>query len=391
MKREGSGAHKVKKKKPVLDARQSFFSWANNFRKVMELVGRFDLDSLLDASDGVVHLRNFLPEKVARGAREVLEGIPESEWNPTEASRDWKKNDIAHAFSSTKTAEGVPELTRIFSLFYPDSLNSFSAARYGSGHFIEPHDDRAYTDVMLEDGSVVSCSRTVALVYYLTADEWNEEHGGVFVDYEGGMRVVPEFNSLVAFRVPRYHEVTRVSPSCGRSRYSVFGWFLQEGRLYELKTQEEEGQQGGFGKPSEGAVTKKTKKKKKGNVGEEGKGEEETKKEDDEVAQPKKKKKKSEDIETTLPSFPTKVPQGGQDGEREREPPPSIPHKKKTKSLSIKQKVKKEGKGERAQKKQKSSALKKQNKEGRGMRTLAEIRKALQGSKKKKKKSKKVV
>lgn len=43
---------------------------------------------------------------------------------------------------------------------------------------------------------------------------------------------VPQFNSVVAFRVPRYHQVTPVSS--GQPRYSVFGWFLQPGQLYDL-------------------------------------------------------------------------------------------------------------------------------------------------------------
>ena len=43
---------------------------------------------------------------------------------------------------------------------------------------------------------------------------------------------VPEFNSVIAFRVPRYHEVTHMRTN--RPRYSVFGWFLQPGQLYEL-------------------------------------------------------------------------------------------------------------------------------------------------------------
>ena len=44
---------------------------------------------------------------------------------------------------------------------------------------------------------------------------------------------VPEFNSIAAFRVPRWHIVTPVA--CDEPRYSVFGWFLSPGRLYELQ------------------------------------------------------------------------------------------------------------------------------------------------------------
>ena len=43
---------------------------------------------------------------------------------------------------------------------------------------------------------------------------------------------VPEFNSVIAFRVPRYHEVTRMNTN--QPRFSVFGWYLQPGHLYKL-------------------------------------------------------------------------------------------------------------------------------------------------------------
>lgn len=104
-------------------------------------------------------------------------------------------------------------------------------------------------------GEVLTCSRDVTLVYHLTRD-WTEEMGGCFVDLEAaglqgrpavaelGARVrthlqapskrllcqqpcpaalpcadargrqrihVPQFNSAVLFRVPRYHSVTPVA------------------------------------------------------------------------------------------------------------------------------------------------------------------------------------
>ncbi len=56
---------------------------------------------------------------------------------------------------------------------------------------------------------------------------------------DAGNEYVPEFNSLVAFKVPRYHQVTAVASS-ERPRYSIFGWFLQPGKLYELYAGKEE-------------------------------------------------------------------------------------------------------------------------------------------------------
>lgn len=43
---------------------------------------------------------------------------------------------------------------------------------------------------------------------------------------------MPIYNSLVAFEVPHWHEVTAVSSE--RYRYSIFGWWHQQGERYEL-------------------------------------------------------------------------------------------------------------------------------------------------------------
>jgi Rps23 Pro-64 3,4-dihydroxylase Tpa1-like proline 4-hydroxylase len=37
--------------------------------------------------------------------------------------------------------------------------------------------------------------------------------------------IVPKFNSLVAFYVPRQHKVTKVISE--KIRYSLFGWFME--------------------------------------------------------------------------------------------------------------------------------------------------------------------
>ena len=141
-----------------------------------------------------------------------------------------------------------------------------SPRRYSAGHFIAPHDDRQYADVLLDDGSVVQCSRTLATVYYCSS-VWEASWGGALVDLEssGSSRdpsadaarsaavasghqlppnaklYPPKYNRLVVFSVPRFHQVTPVLPqpaACAapRLRLSVFGWFLQPGRLYPLMT-----------------------------------------------------------------------------------------------------------------------------------------------------------
>ena len=75
-------------------------------------------------------------------------------------------------------------------------------------------------------------------------DEWSKEDGGLFLDYgvctqlsireeqQTPVRtVVPKFNRLVCFNVPRDHEVTAVTveDDVERPRLSIFGWFLVPG------------------------------------------------------------------------------------------------------------------------------------------------------------------
>ena len=55
----------------------SFQTWANSFEKVTKWLDQYDLEQLLDDNDGIVQLTNFLPAKVAWGALNVLQQIPE--------------------------------------------------------------------------------------------------------------------------------------------------------------------------------------------------------------------------------------------------------------------------------------------------------------------------
>lgn len=186
-------------------------------------------EKLVEESNGIVKLANFLPEVVAERILTTLQGIQEDgEWLATEAEPDSSQNNIAHSFLSAKTFPNSHAIFNIFEKLMPRLESSFSAGRYSAGHFIDPHDDRAYKEFY---GDLYS--RSYAVIYYLTKD-WTVEDGGALLDLETEKPYIPEFNSLIVFKVPRWHEVEPVLSN--RSRYSVFGWFFEPGTLYELQT-----------------------------------------------------------------------------------------------------------------------------------------------------------
>eukprot|EP00123_Amoebidium_parasiticum_P014006 comp22278_c0_seq1/m.32971 comp22278_c0_seq1/g.32971 ORF comp22278_c0_seq1/g.32971 comp22278_c0_seq1/m.32971 type:complete len:654 (-) comp22278_c0_seq1:315-2276(-) len=189
----------------------------------------FNLEKLLEENGGLVKIPNFLPAELAERLLQVFETITEDEWEMTvdQGSTDYFKS-VAHAFYSTKDFPTSHAILDMFRNVLPDRAAVFSAGKYLQSHFIDEHDDRAYKVL-----GGKTHSRDIAFIYYLTKD-WTEEMGGLLTDVEGdGKSYVPEFNSAIAFRVPRYHVVTPVT--CDRPRFSIFGWFMQPGEIYDLK------------------------------------------------------------------------------------------------------------------------------------------------------------
>jgi SM-20-related protein len=94
------------------------------------------------------------------------------------------------------------------------------ATRYSRGDFLTWHTDGP------------NRARKAAYVINLARD-WREEWGGLlqFSDRQDpGQTVaesyVPVFNSLSLFRVPAWHQVSRVSEAAPHARYAVTGWVL---------------------------------------------------------------------------------------------------------------------------------------------------------------------
>ena len=175
-----------------------------------------------------------------------------SDWSTSSASSDKDGNKSSYGAGSTDhqfSASACLDDSRykkdfkrmyevIASLLPMKPHHAFQAGRYTRGHFIDAHDDAAYLDFPDNKGGngggkMLLHSRDIAMVYYLTKN-WTVDDGGCFIDLVGGQALIPEFNTCMLFTVPRLH---RVEPVLSTSvRYSIFGWFFEKGRLYDLNT-----------------------------------------------------------------------------------------------------------------------------------------------------------
>lgn len=190
-------------------------------------IGKDGIEALLKENGGLVKISNFLPQDTADAIHHLISHIPDPEWNDAYASEDAKENNIEHAFRSSRTFASHHAVFALFKRILPQCFGDFSMGKYTEGHFIAPHDDRAYKEVNGQH-----FSRHIAVIYYCSKD-WKEEYGGQLVDMVTKKEYVPEFNSMVAFSVPRFHEVKPVLvPSL--ERHSIFGWFFKPGINYEL-------------------------------------------------------------------------------------------------------------------------------------------------------------
>lgn len=90
------------------------------------------------------------------------------------------------------------------------------ATSYERGHFLKEHDD-----------DVQGKNRVAAYVLNLTKD-WRADWGGLFhvFDSSGSIArsLVPAFNAINVFKVPRKHSVAYVTPFAAGSRLSITGW-----------------------------------------------------------------------------------------------------------------------------------------------------------------------
>jgi len=180
----------------------------------------------------LVKVGKILPSKTAR---QLFRALGSSDaWELATAATDL--DDAAENAGSTqhqyrvgdggsKAGKALGSVIQLIENMVPEAKVSFQAAKYTKGHHIEPHDDTAHKVI---EGRIYR--RAVAIIFYLSKD-WDASLGGSFIDHATGTEHVPRFNTLVAFRVPRLHQVSPLTTN--RARVSVFGW------LYEPLSDEE--------------------------------------------------------------------------------------------------------------------------------------------------------
>lgn len=223
-------------------------SWAEDSAKVDSWLqsrgGTVELP-LKESDGGIVRLRDFMRPDLADWVLSILEGLPEEAWEVSEQGGDGSAAN--HRFWSADVCD-IPELACLRSVFWKmlpkfkdePTMPIISCARYGSTDHINRHDDRAHVPFLRDDNIY---SRTAAAIWYLTKD-WTEEEGGHLVDLEPKpgtpSSFVPIYNSLVLFEVPHWHAVSAVKAE--RYRYSIFGWWHQQGKRYDLPGSESNNQ-----------------------------------------------------------------------------------------------------------------------------------------------------
>mmetsp|Transcript_52210 Transcript_52210/g.130059 ORF Transcript_52210/g.130059 Transcript_52210/m.130059 type:complete len:307 (-) Transcript_52210:49-969(-) len=200
----------------------------NRSTATYELIDKLDIGVVTD----------FLQEDAARFILEKIKAIPEEEWmqidnrkkrsfgnnkrgyKPT-VDMDYKAYDLQLSNHQHLRAAVEP----LFAPYFQGDNQQLSLffGRYRHGSYVTTHTDGAVVTLNGED----RWDRKRAFLLYLN-DGWTEEDGGLFTDEEdtGHPKYTPGWNTLLTFRVPRWHLVTPVKAH--KVRWSIYGWSLSE-------------------------------------------------------------------------------------------------------------------------------------------------------------------
>lgn len=183
------------------------------------------LRPLLEEAGGLIQVNNFLSAEQAEETLQMLQGMSQEEWV---LSENKSSVDADHHFWRYEGAK-LDGIKALMQELEPQLHPILHGAKYDKGGRITLHNDALRWVVKPAEASErfpagAQVYRKVALIYYLTKD-WSADFGGCLVDNmeDGPKAIVPEFNSLVAFLVPREHWVSEMQEG-SPLRYTLFGW-----------------------------------------------------------------------------------------------------------------------------------------------------------------------
>jgi len=182
---------------------------------------------VLRQNGSLLQVVDVFPPEQAYEALEALKSVPEADWAISKTTEALRADHFFWRYSGNKVGSVRQQLMEIEPQMHP----TIQAAKYSCGGKISLHNDA--DSWVLSFPETQNCSpfsagtrvyRKVALIYYLTKD-WQEDYGGCLVDNlkDGQQVIVPRFNSLIAFLVPREHLVTEMKEDAPY-RYTIFGW-----------------------------------------------------------------------------------------------------------------------------------------------------------------------
>lgn len=137
----------------------------------------------------------------------------------SETPGDWHDEPLHRMAATLNSTDFLDHARRVSGS--PDiAFADAQATLYAPGDFLTRHDD-----------AVAGKNRRAAYVFSLTR-RWRADWGGLLLLEEDGDRqtaLVPGWNRLTLFAVPRPHSVSLVSPAAPVPRLSVTGWLRARG------------------------------------------------------------------------------------------------------------------------------------------------------------------
>jgi Rps23 Pro-64 3,4-dihydroxylase Tpa1-like proline 4-hydroxylase len=124
-------------------------------------------------------------------------------------------NKVLEWLNSINTHQYFKKLTENYNI---KKINA-QATRFLPGHYLTQHSDRHEVE-----------GRLYAYVMGFSKN-WNPAWGGLLniLDNEGKIvhTLIPEYNSLSIFKVPKEHFVSMVTPQAKTERIGITGWLLE--------------------------------------------------------------------------------------------------------------------------------------------------------------------